>query len=114
MKRCFTVLIFFTNLFGQLSTENFCFVTIAKSGSNLTAKAIRLLSGYDYCMSKYGSEGGEGCYQHDLCDRFFFTHFYPYANNDLHPKMNPLKNPQMKYIFNVRDLRDVFVSASHF
>ncbi|MCH9811633.1 sulfotransferase domain-containing protein [bacterium] len=113
MKRYFWLFIT-SSLFGAISTDDFCCVSIAKSGSNLTTRAIRLLTGYKYCQKKYLLPDG-GCHKHrNKCDRFYFTHFYPEVANDLHPKMNPRENPGLKYVVTVRDLRDVLVSSSRY
>lgn len=115
MKPYFLFLGLSSMLFSVVPVDNICSISIAKSGTHLTTKAIKLLTRYEYCQSKYGEKGS--CLKHKNCENYLFTHFYHVdftAEDARNQRINPVENPNRKYIVTVRDLRAVLVSASNY
>lgn len=106
MIRYFFILVVFTNyvfsLFGE--TNQLFVMTIPKSGTFITAKAIRMLTGI--------SIGGSVMNHYNFTDSFLLENPNIATTAHLVENYEPLRtNNRVKRILVVRDLRDVCISA---
>ncbi len=108
---------FISSLLG-IEHRPFCIITIPKSGTHLAAKLLLLLTKeerliLDYTPA-YGKEYDEfEKYLLNLKEQFITCHTY---KTDLGYKIlrYAKEHPECLFILNIRDLRDVIVSAAHY
>lgn len=99
-----TFSIFLLPLFPTEKAQNICMISLAKSGTHLCRKALNTLTNYDRKYWLWYLDTLPVCSK----NQYIGCHFYK------NQRLEQLDHPNMKYIINIRDIRDIIVSAAYY